>query len=76
MLAMGFANFHHCFIHNYSFVSAPLTALTSSEVPFWWMPAAEEAFQTPKSRFTSVPILQLPDLEHQLVVGWMPLMWG
>ncbi|XP_042355480.1 glycerophosphodiester phosphodiesterase domain-containing protein 5-like [Plectropomus leopardus] len=42
----------------------PLTALT-----FQWTPAAEEAFQTLKSVFTSVPILQMPEPECHFVVS-------
>lgn len=33
---LGFANFYCRFIHNYSSITAPLTALTSSKVPFLW----------------------------------------
>ena len=30
---LGFTNFYHCFIRNYSFLASPLTALTSTKVP-------------------------------------------
>lgn len=65
---LGFANFYRHFIRNYSSVTTPLTALTSSKVPYQWSPAADEAFQTLKSRFTSAPILQMPDPDRQFVV--------
>jgi len=65
---LGFANFYRRFIRGYSTVAAPLTALTSSKVTFRWSPAAEEAFQDLKRRFTSAPILQVPDPAGQLVV--------
>lgn len=65
---LGFANFYRRFIHNYSSVAAPLTALTSSKVPFKRSLPAAAAFQTLKDRFTSLPILQVPDSERQFVV--------
>ncbi len=65
---LGFANFYHRFIRNYSSMAAPLTALTSSKVPFQWSPPAAAAFQTLKDRFTSSPILQVPDSGRQFVV--------
>lgn len=65
---LGFANFYRRFIRGYSIVAAPLTALTSSRVPFCWTPAADAAFQTLKTRFTSAPILRMPDPERQFVV--------
>lgn len=58
---LGFANFYRRFIRNYSTVAAPLTVLTSSKRPFLWSSDAELAFQTLKKRFTSGPILQMPD---------------
>ena len=65
---LGFANFYRRFIRGYSSVAAPLTALTSSKVPFLWSIAANDSFQALKTRFTSAPILQMPDPERQFVV--------
>ncbi|KAL2083752.1 hypothetical protein ACEWY4_021525 [Coilia grayii] len=65
---LGFANFYRRFVRNYSSVAAPLTALTSTKLSFLWTTAAEEAFCNLKNRFTSAPILQVPDPERQFVV--------
>ncbi|KAL2089934.1 hypothetical protein ACEWY4_014622 [Coilia grayii] len=65
---LGFANFYRRFIRNYSAVAAPLTALTSTKRPFCWTTATDNAFTTLKNKFTSVPILQVPDPERQFVV--------
>jgi len=65
---LGFANFYNRFIRDYSTITAPLTALTSSKVSFSWTPVTEEAFQTLKTWFTSAPILWIPDLDRQFVV--------
>ena len=48
--------------------AAPLTPLTSSKVPFWWSSAANEAFQSLKTHFTTAPILVMPDTERQFVI--------
>lgn len=66
---LRFANFYRHFIQGYSSVAAHLTALTSSKVLlFKWSPEAEEAFKNLKARFTTAPILQVPDPERQFVV--------
>lgn len=65
---LGFVNFYRRLIHGYSTVAAPLTALTSSKVPFKWTTAAEEAFSHLKERFSSAPILRVPDPDSQFVV--------
>ncbi len=65
---LGFANFYHRFIRGYSTVAAPLTDLTSSKIPFSWSSATADAFQTLQNRFTSSPILRMPDPERQFMV--------
>ena len=65
---LGFANFYRRFIHNYSSIAAALTALTSSKSSFGWSHSADMVFQTLRDRFSSVPILQVPDAEWQSVV--------
>ena len=65
---LGFANFYRRFIRGFSAIAAPLHTLTPPQVRFNWSPEAEEAFQTLKRRFTSAPILILPDPQRQFVV--------
>ena len=65
---LGFANFYRRFIQNYSKITTPLTALTRKQRPFKWTPAAETAFTTLKSAFTSAPILMHPQLDRPFVV--------
>lgn len=65
---LGFANFYRRFIRGYSSVAAPLTALTSTKIPYKWCPEADAAFRSLKTRFTTAPILRVPDPEKQFVV--------
>ncbi len=60
-----FANFYCRFIRNFSQLAAPLTALTSTKIPFRWSSAAEAAFAKPKGCFDSAPILIAPDPYRQ-----------
>lgn len=65
---LGFANFYQHFIHNFSELTAPLTALTQKGKEFHWSEACEEAFQQLKHMFTTAPILMQFDPEHETVV--------
>ena len=65
---LGFANFYQRFIRGFSWVAAPLTALTSTLRPFSWTPEAERAFLALKSLFTSAPVLMLPQPSRQFIV--------
>lgn len=65
---LGFANFYRRFVRNFSAIASPLHALTSSKVQFVWNLRAEQAFQQLKARFTSAPILTVPDPQRQFVV--------
>lgn len=59
---LGFANFYRKFIRGFSSVAAPISSLTKrSEGPFSWTEGADRAFKTLKQRFSSAPILTLPD---------------
>ena len=68
-LFCGFANFCRWVIRGFSAIAAPLHALTSSQVQFWWSPEAEAAFQILKLRFTSAPILTMSD-PHSTSLWW------
>ena len=65
---LGFANFYRRFIRGFSRVAAPLSALTSTTIPFFWTPEAEESFGTLKGLFTTAPVLIFPDPDHQFIV--------
>ena len=54
---LGFANFYRRFIHNYSDIVVPMTRLTRKGAPWNWSASCQEAFDTLKIAFTTVPIL-------------------
>lgn len=66
---LGFSNFYRRFIQNFCHVAVTLTSLTKkSNVPFTWTTRANQAFNSRKQRFTSAPILVLPDPELPFVL--------
>ncbi len=66
---MGFSNFYHRFILNYSTLTSPLTNLLRNKPKsLSWSPAAEEAFEKLKEAFTRAPILLHPDPERPFIV--------
>lgn len=63
---LGFANFYRKFLQNFSAIAASLTTLTRKNIKgFQW---TEEAFCKLKGRFTSAPILTIPDPELPFIV--------
>jgi hypothetical protein len=65
---LGFANFYHHFICNYSRIVQPHTFLTHKGVPFAWSMEQQTAFDTLKATFTSVPILAYFNLDWDIIV--------
>ncbi len=66
---LGFANFYRRFIRGFSSVAAPLTSMTKRvSHRLHWTPAAVEAFDQLKHRFTTAPILHHPDPDLPFIV--------
>ena len=65
---LGFANFYHWFIFNYSDIVIPLTCLIWKDIPWKFDSFCQDAFNSLKKAFTSIPILThwIPDA--QLIV--------
>ncbi|QRW22118.1 Retrotransposable element Tf2 protein [Rhizoctonia solani] len=65
---LGFVNYLHHFIPNFSSVAHPLHNLTKKETPWSWSNPEEEAFQELKSLVTQSPVLihSNPDLPYYL----------
>ena len=54
---LGFVNFYHCFIHNYSNIVVPLMRLTCKDTPGKFTDDCHSAFNLLKRAFTSTLIL-------------------
>ncbi|WMV51477.1 hypothetical protein MTR67_044862, partial [Solanum verrucosum] len=49
------------FVEGFSWITSPLTVLTQKKVKFLLPEACEKSFQELKNRFTSAPVLTLPE---------------
>lgn len=58
---LWFTNFYRKFIKSFSSIVSRLDALTSSKIHVIWTKQTEEAFKILKERFTTAPVLALPD---------------
>jgi len=58
---LGFCNFYHCFVKNYSALACPLFDLTKKDTPFLWGTAQADAFAALQNALTMSPVLLLPD---------------
>ncbi len=65
---LGFANFYHHFIHEYSDIVIPLTCLTCKGTPWKFNDKCMAAFNELKQAFTYAPILTHWVPDQQLVV--------
>jgi len=65
---LGFANFYRRFINGFSRITKPLTQLLRKDTLFRWTPAADAAFNTLKSAFTSESFLLHPDTTQPFIV--------
>ena len=61
---LGFANFYHRFIFNYSDIVVPLTRLTHKGAPWNFSEACHRSFNALKHAFTTAPVLThfIPDV--------------
>ena len=54
---LGFTNFYHHFIFNYSDIVVPLTRLTWKDAPWDFSDVCQQSFNQLKTAFTTAPIL-------------------
>ena len=54
---LGFTNFYHRFISDYSVIMIPLTQMTCKGILWNFTDAAQKSFQALKSAFISAPVL-------------------
>jgi len=65
---LGFANFYHQFIKNYSNIAVPLMALICKDIQFEWTFHANNAFNHLHVLFCQAPILLLPNFQRPFII--------
>ena len=65
---LGLAGYYRRFIENFSKIAKPMTEQLKNGVPFVWSGKCEASFQELKSKFTTIPVLTLPDIRMDFVV--------
>ena len=60
---LGFLNFYHHFIENFSKVAHSLNTLISKKQPFKWTTECQQAFKQLKEKITTTPALYMPNDE-------------
>jgi hypothetical protein len=65
---MGFANFYRRFIFGFSDIARPMNDLLWKDVKWDWTEKQQDAFDELKSRFTSAPILVMPNIEKKMKI--------
>ena len=58
---LGFGNFYQRFIRGFSEITRPLNELLKKDRNFEWTTECQQAFDDLKTRFTSEPVLVMPD---------------
>lgn len=61
MRFLGMCGFYRRFYPSFATISAPLSDLTSCNVPFKWTPVCTTAFEKLKCLLSTHPVLQTPD---------------
>ena len=75
---LGFTNFYHHFIPDYSTMACPLLNLTKKNHHWDWTAKTQASFNNLKWLFLSKPVLQLPNLLNYSLLPLMPwnMPWG
>ena len=58
---LSFGNYYRRFIRNYSDMTRPLNELLQKDTTYEWTEESEQAFQNLKKKFTSQPVLIIPN---------------
>lgn len=60
---LGLSGYYCHFVHDYAFISSPLSDLLQKNT-FIWTPAATKAFKDLKYALIHIPVLQFPDFNY------------
>ena len=62
---LGLGNFYRRFIKDYAIISRPMVDLTCKDIIFNFGDKEKASFEALKAVFTTVPVLQCPDQDHE-----------
>jgi hypothetical protein len=65
---IGMAGYCRQFIEGFSKIAKPMTAFLGNKVEFKWTQKCQEAFEAPKRKLTTTPVLVLPDVHKPFSV--------
>ena len=65
---MGFCNFYHKFIPDFSNIVQPLLSLMKKNVAWQWLPDHTSSFQTLKGAFLKCPVFCYSNMDHPFFV--------
>ncbi|KAH0689091.1 hypothetical protein KY289_016449 [Solanum tuberosum] len=65
---LGLAGYYRRFVEGFSSIASPLTKLTQKKVKFHWSDECEKTFSKLKTRWTTTPVLTLPDGSNVYVI--------
>ena len=65
---MGLANYYRQFIQDFSMVAKPLNMLVGKDRKWEWGVEQQKAFEELKRRFTTEPVLAVPDRDQEMKV--------
>ena len=70
---LGFGNFYRQFITHFSNLARPLNDLTKKDKKFDWTKECQKSFDLLKEKFTSEPVLMMPDHTKPFQID--PFIW-
>jgi len=59
MSFLGLANYYRRFVHNFAFISLPLTNLLHKDIKFQWTSQCDESFKILKNKLSNAPVLSI-----------------
>ena len=65
---LGLLNYYRRFIPRLSAIAAPLNNLTKKNVPFFWSPECDNAFERLKTCVTTSPVMKPPDFSRPFIL--------
>ena len=65
---LGFCNFYHCFVQDYSTITCPLFDLTKKTTPWNWTIDYTQSFKKLRQTMITSPVLILPDHEKPFML--------